>query len=364
MTDYYNVRGPDGRFVSKPGSSPKRRRKKKAVTKPKKPSDQTDQITYVSLVVDASGSMASLRGPASDAFNSQLDSIKGEAYKNKQATAVSVYRFGSYVECICERQHPEGVKRFSGSEIGTLGMTALRDAIATAMRDMRSYPQAENTANLIIVITDGFENESTISKALLTQQIADAQKTGEWSFVVTCPASSVQAVQALGIPGGNIQSWDGTAVELKTKSAAVNAGISGYYATRSTGKKSTASFFADVGGIGERDLKDVTSQFRTWVVPSEADIAEVADKKFGGYILGHGFYELTKSERVQPHKKLLLRHIKSKRIFEGPIRAFLKADPNEDIRLKPGNQGDYRVYVQSTSMNRKLVRGSTLIYKR
>lgn len=46
-----------------------------------------------------------------------------------------------------------------------------------------------------------------------------------------------------------------------------------------------------------------------------------------------------------------------------PPQVDKKSPEREDVRFKPEDFGDYKVFVQSTSVNRALVPGTSLLYE-
>lgn len=82
--------------------------------------------------------------------------------------------------------------------------------------------------------------------------------------------------------------------------------------------------------------------------------------------LGKGFYELTKSVRVQSNKECLLEDRVTGDLFTGvAARRILKLPDGQDVTLNPKKLGDvgYRAYVQSTAENRLLEPDSVLPYE-
>ncbi len=78
---------------------------------------------------------------------------------------------------------------------------------------------------------------------------------------------------------------------------------------------------------------------------------------------GRGFYEFTKPENISEGKQILLMKKETGEIYEGDIAREIAGLPtNADGKLNPASLPFYRVFVQSKSSNRNLLKGSTLIY--
>ncbi len=87
---------------------------------------------------------------------------------------------------------------------------------------------------------------------------------------------------------------------------------------------------------------------------------------------GRGFYELVKPVEVQQYKEIILVNRRTGDIFNGSqVRVMLGLSPQRfDItkggeieRLKPVAFEKYKVFIQSTSYNRKLIPGTCLMYE-
>jgi hypothetical protein len=83
----------------------------------------------------------------------------------------------------------------------------------------------------------------------------------------------------------------------------------------------------------------------------------------GSYVKGTAFYQLTKPEDVvQDYKILLVLDKKSGAVYSGrDARTLLGLPTSGNCKIIPGNHGNFEVYIQSTSINRKLPGGSKLV---
>lgn len=79
---------------------------------------------------------------------------------------------------------------------------------------------------------------------------------------------------------------------------------------------------------------------------------------------GRGFYEFTKTETIQGYKEVVLMDRASGDLYEGKVaREMIGLSTTAVARLKPAALGKYRVFVQSTSANRRLVGGTKFLYE-
>ena len=108
--------------------------------------------------------------------------------------------------------------------------------------------------------------------------------------------------------------------------------------------------------------------FSSHQIPMRQDGAQIRDfceSKIGSYQTGAAYYELTKPEDIQFHKAVVVENIHSGKRYSGPAaRNLLGLPPTGTIRVRPGDHGSFKIFVQSTSVNRKLVGGTTLLYYR
>lgn len=88
------------------------------------------------------------------------------------------------------------------------------------------------------------------------------------------------------------------------------------------------------------------------------------------YVVGRAFYQHTKSETISTKKRILLQENVSGQLYEGnAVRQILGlAKGTSDWNIQPSNFDSrisefYRVYVQSTSVNRALVSNTVLLYQ-
>jgi hypothetical protein len=111
---------------------------------------------------------------------------------------------------------------------------------------------------------------------------------------------------------------------------------------------------------GPVDLRAVPAgRFQVLEVDAAMPIQEFA--RVNGLIFkaGKGFYEFTKTETVQASKEIVLQHL-----FAGnQARVMLGLPIGEEARIRPTYLEEYRVFVQSTSYNRKLVGGTRFLYE-
>jgi hypothetical protein len=326
----------------------------------KQPKQPTKLVNHIIFILDESGSMSSLRNEVIKNYDDQIQQLRKEELKSGQETLASIYTF-NYFDNIQERVSERSIQTVTFTEYQPNGNTALLDAIGEAVNDINA--SAKNHSYLVIVMTDGYENASRrYTKIDIKNLIEAKQSTDLWSFVFLAPPGYRYAIEKLGIPPGNIREWEGTARGLYMGTQAVNQSFTGYYAGRAVGQTMTRSFFeTDLSKVNKTDLVqllDVKPKFKSYVVDKEMDIKTFVEYKLARpYVLGSTYYQLTKKEKVQPHKKMLVEDKKSTALY-WDARGVLGLPQYDEVVVTPGNHETYNIYVQSTSTNRKLVRGT------
>jgi hypothetical protein len=328
---------------------------------------------HVALLIDSSGSMGSLRAEVVEQINKQIANTKAAAYANKQKTLVSVYTFsGRGSLCTLARNlHPEAVQMFSVYNYNPDGQTALCDSILQVINNLRVEDDgAKTTSFLMVVVTDGQENDSYASPQTAADAIFKAQSTDRWTFAMLMPPGGRAWARKLGVPDGNIQEWEATKAGLDRAGVVLTASASNYYTARSGGMTATTKFFTDLSSVRQKDLNklaDLTGQFKRWQVKSEIAISDFVQNEHGrAYEVGKAFYQLTKPEKVQAYKGIVIEDRATKKLYGGDEARQLiglPTTPGSVVKVNPGNHANFNLFVQSTSMNRKLVRGTTLLYR-
>jgi hypothetical protein len=269
--------------------------------------------------------------------------------------------------------------------------TALLDAVGKAIEDLTAQSSTVNIfpweqpdiAKLVIVLTDGEENASRFyggkknpnqyvysGKHDLAAIIEKKQKEGDWTFAFQLPMGAADRFsKAWGIPRENCTEWENTKQGLDKVSDWTEQGTVSYFATRSAGGKSTSSFYkatTDLSAVKPKDLKsldNLTDRFHAYTVDKESDIKTFVESRTRkSYIPGTAYFLLSKPEKVSANKQVVIQKKGNKTLYGGQeARTLIGLVPFKDAKVTPGNHADYDIFVQSTSSNRILVRGSKIL---
>lgn len=145
-----------------------------------------ENFLNLTFIIDESGSMTSSRHDIIGGFNTFIEDQKKEV---KGDVNVSLYTFSDGVRRVLVNKNISEVNNLCESSYKPGGMTALNDAVGTAINEIGSelskMPEEERPSTVMFVImTDGLENSS---KEFKSSQIRDMIKHQtekyNWKFV-------------------------------------------------------------------------------------------------------------------------------------------------------------------------------------
>ncbi len=118
--------------------------------------------------------------------------------------------------------------------------------------------------------------------------------------------------------------------------------------------------------IGAVDLKPCRpARFQICNVDKDIPIKAFAVANGLEFKAGRGFYEWDKPEIISKKKEIVLQKKDTGEIFEGAAARHMLGlvDYNEKARMAPTKFKEYKVFIQSTSYNRKLEGGTSFLYE-
>ena len=198
--------------------------------------------TYVAIVLDKSGSMETIRDATIQGFNSQVDSIIKDAVGQ---TYLSLVSFSTYVEPTFWNQHPSYLTKLSRDNYKPAGNTALYDAIGYTIHRLDfTAEDVGNSAFLVIIVSDGYENWSKEYKYTLPGIIKQKQATGRWTFVYVGSNQDIaQVAQTLWIPVQNTHSFVNDSCGTAAAFTVTNNSLGTYFDGRKRGLTSSSNFY-------------------------------------------------------------------------------------------------------------------------
>ncbi|MEW2436544.1 vWA domain-containing protein [Streptomyces caniferus] len=342
-------------------------------------SGSQNYINHVALVLDASSSMSHLSRKVVEVADQQIAYLARRSKEMDQETRVTVYVFADRVECVV---YDKDVLRMPSLKqlyrVG--GMTALLAATLQSQRELAQTAQLYGDHSfLTFVLTDGQENAShrcpnapTKNPRELVQAVAKMIETQEdnWTLAVLVPdqMGKREAMQC-GFPKNNVAIWDATSTQgLEEAGQVIQQATEKFMVGRAQGiRGSRAVFSMGAEAVNKDTIKAAgltpvdPSEYQLIPVAREAAIREWVLECGHTYRTGCAFYQLSKSEKIQAQKQIAVLDKKTDRIYTGPEARALLGLPAMEIRVKPDHNDDFTIFVQSTSVNRKLIPHTRLL---
>lgn len=342
-------------------------------------SGDQNYINHVALVLDASSSMSHLRGKVVEVADQQIAYLARRSKELDQETRVTVYVFADKVECVI---YDKDVLRMPSLKqlyrVG--GMTALLAATLKSQRELAQTAQLYGDHSfLTFVLTDGQENASHRSPDALTKSprelvraVAELMETQEdnWTLAVLVPdqMGKREAMQC-GFPKDNIAIWDATSTQgLEEAGQVIQQATENFMVGRARGiRGSRAVFSTGAEAVNKDTIKAAgltpvdPSKYQLIPVAREAAIREWVIECGHTFRTGCAFYQLSKSEKIQARKQIAVLEKKTDRVYTGPEARSLLGLPDTEVRVKPDHNNDFTIFVQSTSVNRKLTPHTRLL---
>jgi hypothetical protein len=331
---------------------------------------------YIGFVNDHSGSMQNLARAALTDYNAQIAAVKNAANTEMLDTVVSVVGVGVPGGSLTKRQvvisNPHVLRPMTSWP--TNGGTPLFDGIADLVNLFKGLPDATDTnvSFLVLVTTDGEEAHSTFyNEKSLTDLINSVKATGRWSFVARVPSTANQwtlaQLERIGFPKDNIQKWDTTEAGMAASTQVTTTAMGSFFAARSAGATASSSFYANAAQVNLAVLEDISKKVSLYVVDPADEGIQIRDfilKHRMEYLKGAAFYQLSKTEAKVSHTKLVLvREKVTGKIYSGKeARQMIGLPTDRNARLHPGDHKNFDLFIQSESVNRKLVGGSGVVY--
>lgn len=335
---------------------------------------------YIGFSRDHSGSMRSIAHAALRDYNEQLEVIQAAAASHNQDTIVSAVTIGVGSRAIVGREvvnsNVQVLKPLSSYQADA-GGTPMIESVFELINIMSSVPDANDpdVSFLVMVTTDGQETEARSQGPSLARRMRELIATDRWTFVFRVPAQGgVRELQRLGlmVPGVNVFEWETTAKGVQVSTKANTEAFTEYFTQRSAGMRSTTKFYANAADISveeaRKQLIDVSAEVQFFDVTARDAgtlIRPFVEAKLGeDMVRGGAFYQLCKTEpRVQANKRIAIRDKSTGTVFAGDAARHMLALPTVGtVRLAPDELGDWDVFIQSTSVNRKLDANTQLMY--
>jgi len=159
--------------------------------------------------------------------------------------------------------------------------------------------------------------------------------------------------------------------DLQKVTAQAAKGVAQFSAARKAGQTKLDSFFVDVIAQGitiehlKKELRDITSSLRRRKITVFAEIKQFVEVELKrAFVHGAGYYQLgARTETLKKGRRIILQPRGEELYLAGPnARKLLGLPEDRDCVIEAKNLGDFVIYIQSASENRKLLPGTTFLY--
>lgn len=325
-------------------------------------------INHIALVLDASGSMHHLANAVVTVADNQVEHLALRSKELDQETRATIYTFDHEIKCAYYDKDVLRMPSLKGSyKIG--GNTALIDATMKAIDDLSQTAQLYGDhAFLVYVLTDGQENGSR--RHVSADLVNKISRLGEnWTVACFVPNQTGKfEAKKFGFPSDNIAVWDTSSRGMSEVAKVIRDTTDNFMSNRAVGVRGTKNLFnMDVAKINQRAVATSLNrlhpgQYRVADVKAEGPIAPFVESfTKRAYRLGEAFYQLSKPEKVQPGKSVCLYDVKTHAVYTGNDARTLLGLPDHEVKVAPASHPDFWIFVQSTSVNRKLMPGTKLL---
>lgn len=327
---------------------------------------QQSLINHVVFVLDASASMRGKERQLIQVADDLIGFLKEQSQSYGQETRVTMYIFGEDSQAACYDVDVLRTPTIANLYEATGASTALIDASAKAINELRmSATLYGDHAFLVYVLTDGLENSSRQNPEDLRRLIGSLGEN--WTLAALVPDRySQQAAVACGFTLENTAIWNATTAQgVSEVGSTIRQATQSYFQARSQGQRSVSNLFqpnvSNLTTSAVQNAQEITG-FTTHHVLFPGPIREFVEQKTGRpYVTGSAYYQLTKTEEIQPQKNILIRHKFSGKVYGGREARRLLGLPDYQIKVASTSHPTYDIFVQSTSVNRKLVPGTEVI---
>jgi hypothetical protein len=327
-------------------------------------------INHIALVLDASTSMDRHSSELIRVADAQIAYLAQRSKELDQETRVSVYTFSYSSSIQCVIFDKDVLRLPSIKEVyHPNGMTALVDATLKSQDDLAKTAQMYGDhAFLTFVLTDGMENDSRHTAVDLEKVLKNQAEN--WTVAVLVPDMRAKHdAKKFGFPSDNIAVWDPNSSEgINEVGKTIRTATDNFMVSRASGVRGSRSIFSTgIDAVNKQTLKEAglkplpLDAYAVINVKKDGPIRETVEANGLVYKLGIAYYQLTKTETIQPQKAIAIRNRHSGRYHVGQNARDLLGLGGDAVRVKPEHNPEFDIFVQSTSVNRKLIAGTRLL---
>lgn len=247
--------------------------------------------TYVAIILDRSGSMASTKAATINGFNEQVQQLKEDS--KSQEIYCSLVTFNGEVFEHLWNVPAENLTEANADDYQPSGATAMRDAIGYTVQKLLNTTDHNdpNTAYLIITISDGDTNQDKYYNVSALRELSEScQATKRWTFTyVGCDEKYLREIaRQTATPIANMAAWsnkDKNHTELGLKNATIRQRK--YFTERGMGQVSTSNYACDQDSVADYTSADLVESTPAPVLINQDELIN-ANKLDLKSILDHG----------------------------------------------------------------------------
>lgn len=328
-------------------------------------------INHVALVLDASASMTYHGSNLVKVADEQIKYLAQRSEELSQETRVSVYHFGhTTIECLIFDMDVMRLPSVADLYKVLRENTALIDATMKSQQDLETTSQLYGDhAFLTFVLTDGEENYSRkYTPQDLSNKIMAAPVNWSMGFLVP-DRKGVSYLERLGVLRDSIAIWDTNSAQgIAQAGSAIRSATDSFMTNRASGVRGTRSVFSTgVDAVNKATVSKALTplnvgSYHIYPVTATDRIDEFVRRQGRTYNKGKAYYQLTKTETIQSQKDLVVVDKRDNKVYVGSQARHIVGLPDgRSARVRPDHNPYYDIYVQSTSINRKLLPGTKLL---
>lgn len=335
-------------------------------------------INHIALILDASGSMESLAKDVVQVADNTVKYLAQRSTELDQETRATIYTFDSMpnargyqhtprIECV---YYDKDVLRLPSlkNKYKPYGGTPLIDATVKAITDLgQTATLYGDHAFLLYVLTDGMENTSKATPDFLKSLIGNLHDN--WTLATMVPdQQAIFEAKKFGFPAQNISLWDTSAKGIAEVGEVIRKSTDAFMQARAQGVRGSKDIFnLDLSQLNVKNLQQVSAHdYAVYELPRTESVQEIrpfveSKQGTGTYKLGNTYYELVKTEHIQASKKLCIMDRSNYAVYSGDNARRMLGLPQEEVKVKPTDHAGYAIFVQSTSVNRKVIPGQRIV---
>lgn len=329
---------------------------------------QQNYINHYAFLLDKSGSIrnAGLENSIVEVFDNQIKHLKIRSAELEQEARISVYLFNEKVECLffdIDVNKVPSLSRFYKAN----GDTAMIDAMLKVISDLSKInTMYGDHAFLIYCLTDGQNRINNNLANKLNKEIISLPENYTTGALVP-DADGIFECKKFGFPANNIKVWETTKRGAEEVSNTMSSATDHYMMARSSGLRSTKNLFSlDASNLRSAEVKRKLEELKPYEyellnVNKESYIKDYIESWRLPFVKGSNYYQITKPETLQSYKQICIQDKVNGKIYTGIKARELLGIPDFEVKVNPNNYGKYNVFIQSSSSNRKLVKGTQLI---